>query len=61
MKSLDDDEQIESNPLSAGAAALPDLQGEGCLLRYSPEALNEQMGADFSAAATTLTEFSAKD
>jgi|GEM_PF-5716573 len=60
MKAFDDD-HTEADPLGAGAAALPDLQGEGCLLRFSPEALNEQMGADFSAAVEACTEFSAND
>ncbi len=55
MKAFDDD-FAEADPLAAGAAALPDLQGEGCLLRFSPQALNEQMGADFSAAADTRIE-----
>ncbi|MEH6493123.1 hypothetical protein [Halopseudomonas sp.] len=59
MKPFDDD-QSESDPLTAGAAVLPAMQGEGCLLRFSPEALNEQMGADFSAAAT-CPQFSEDD
>ena len=34
----------------AGASAPPTL-GEGCLARFDPNALSEEHGADFSAAA----------
>lgn len=54
-----DDDEDAADPLAAGSAVMPDLQGEGCLLRFAPDALNDEMGADFSchelpsASATT--------
>lgn len=44
----DDDDALD--PLAAGSAGMPDTQGEGCTLRFSPEALNSDMGADYSLA-----------
>ena len=45
--SSDDDEQQPI--LQATVQPLPTL-GEGCLSRFDPDALNDQQGADFSAA-----------
>ncbi|WP_120995775.1 hypothetical protein [Stutzerimonas urumqiensis] len=42
------------DPLERGAAGLPASIGEGCLSRFDPDALNEESGADFSAAAALL-------
>lgn len=45
-----EDDAQESDPLMRGAASLPPLIGEGCLARFDPDSLNEESGADFSAA-----------
>lgn len=47
MMSHTDDEQQPL--LRATVQPLPTV-GDGCLTRFDPEALNEQQGADFSAA-----------
>jgi hypothetical protein len=44
----DDDEGFD--PLEAGSAVLPPTLGEGCLTRFDPDRLNENMGTDFGAA-----------
>jgi hypothetical protein len=46
MSSDDDEPQLT---LQATVQPLPRV-GEGCLSRFDPDALNEQQGADFSAA-----------
>lgn len=46
----------ETNPLTRGAAALPPTVGEGCLMRFDPDSLNDDSGADFSAAAQLHSE-----
>lgn len=51
--SSDDDEQQPI--LQATVQPLPTL-GEGCLSRFDPDALNDQQGADFSAAAQFCRE-----
>tara|TARA_B100002003_G_scaffold230759_1_gene241166 strand:- start:261 stop:413 length:153 start_codon:yes stop_codon:yes gene_type:complete len=43
---VNDDDEL--SPLAAGAASLPPTLGEGCLLRFDPAELTEEMGADFS-------------
>ncbi len=45
--SNDDDEQ---QPLQKATVQPLAKVGEGCLSRFDPDALNEQQGADFSAA-----------
>lgn len=39
----------ERNP--AGTATPPPTVGEGCVRRYDPEALNEELGTEFAEAA----------
>ena len=51
--SSDDDEQLPI--LQATVPPLATL-GEGCLSRFDPDDLNEQQGADFSAAQQWLVE-----
>lgn len=41
----------DADPLARGAAPLPPTRGEGCLLRYDPDALSEQHGTEFPGAA----------
>ena len=57
----DDDLDAGMDPLGAGSASMPDMQGEGCLLRFSPDALNEEMGADFSFFETPLIRVKESD
>ena len=38
-------------PGNKATAQLPPIIGQGCVQRFDPEALNDQLGADFSAAA----------
>ena len=45
--SSDDDEQ---QPILQATVQPLAKVGEGCLSRFDPDALNEQQGADFSAA-----------
>ncbi|SDT96266.1 hypothetical protein SAMN05216296_0913 [Pseudomonas pohangensis] len=40
-----------SDPRNRGAAAATPTTGEGCLRRFDPDAVSEQHGADFTAAA----------
>ena len=47
--SSDDDEQ---QPILQATVQPLAKVGEGCLSRFDPDALNEQQGADFSAAET---------
>ncbi|MGY8809844.1 MAG: hypothetical protein ACKVK5_02350 [Pseudomonadales bacterium] len=49
------------DPLGAGSASMPRTQGEGCLSRFSPETLNEDMGADFSSVDIGLAAASDPD
>lgn len=46
MSSEDDEQQ----PILKATVQPLAQVGEGCLSRFDPEALNEQQGADFSAA-----------
>ena len=45
---FDDSDEDSLDPLAAGSASMPGMQGEGCLLRFAPDDLNDEMGADFS-------------
>ncbi|UJJ31072.1 hypothetical protein [Halopseudomonas maritima] len=45
-------DEEEQGPLAAGAANLPPTLGEGCLLRFDPDELTDEMGADFDAPLT---------
>ncbi len=47
MSSIDNDEQ---QPILQATVQPLSRIGEGCLSRFDPDALNEQQGADFSAA-----------
>ena len=47
--SSDDDEQ---QPILKATVQPLARMGEGCLSRFDPDTLNEQQGADFSAAET---------
>ncbi|MED5493491.1 MAG: hypothetical protein VYD45_15420 [Pseudomonadota bacterium] len=47
---MNDDDEL--SPLAAGAATLPPTLGEGCLMRFDPAELSEDMGADFSDLPT---------
>ncbi|GGM05202.1 hypothetical protein ACFQDN_11280 [Pseudomonas asuensis] len=40
-----------SDPFERGAAYPPPTLGEGCTLRYDPDALTEDSGTDFPGAA----------
>ncbi|MEL0167597.1 MAG: hypothetical protein VW877_05660 [Pseudomonadaceae bacterium] len=46
---MDDEEDVTFSPLDAGSACLPQTQGEGCLARFDPDELTDEMGADFSS------------
>ncbi len=48
MSSEDDEQQ----PILKATVQPLARMGEGCLSRFDPDALNEQQGADFSAAET---------
>ena len=37
-----------ADPLSAAVAVAPEIKGGGCLARFAPEELTDNMGADFS-------------
>lgn len=45
---MNDDEDMTFSPLEAGSACLPPTQGEGCLARFDPDEVTDEMGADFS-------------
>ncbi|MDE1163937.1 MAG: hypothetical protein PW845_00800 [Pseudomonas sp.] len=45
-----------SDPLDKATSKAPPTLGEGCLSRYDPDALGEEDGADFSAAAELLEQ-----
>lgn len=40
-----------TKPGDKATAQLPPIIGQGCVQRFDPEALNDELGADFSAAA----------
>lgn len=46
----EDDDEEGVDPLDAGSAVLPPTLGGGCLTRFDPDWLNENMGTDFGAA-----------
>ncbi|GGE30937.1 hypothetical protein GCM10007421_00800 [Halopseudomonas oceani] len=46
---MDDDDDLILSPLDAGAAGLPPSRGEGCLARFDPDELTDEMGADFGS------------
>ncbi len=48
----DDEDETAFSPLDAGSAGLPPTRGEGCLARFDPDELTDDMGVDFSSSAS---------
>lgn len=48
----DDEDESAFSPLDAGSAGLPATRGEGCLARFDPDELTDDMGVDFSDSAS---------
>ncbi len=54
MKSTADDNTESVSPLDQAAAEAPPTLGSGCLARYDIDAMDDNLGADFSSAACLL-------
>lgn len=45
-----------SDPFEKAAASLPPTVGEGCLRRFDPDQMDEELGTEFSGAAALWKE-----